>query len=295
MKVDRDAAMAVIEQKIARPLGLSIEAAAYGMLRIAHSHMSRAIRAVSTEHGYELGKLTLFAFGGAGALHSADVAVECGMPQILVPQEPGTMCARGILLSDISRDYVRTTLRVADTKSWPEVSETVSAMVQEGAGWLASEHIPRDAQILNVTLDARYLGQNHDIRVTVQPGAEDGLGSFISGFHAAHRAEFGYDLPGHAVEIVNCRVQAVGNLPRLPPAVISPGRTLADARLEVRAVYFGESAGWIDTPVYRRAALPVGEPVFGPAIIEEMSSTIVVRPDQVGSADTSGNFIIRLV
>ena len=293
MKVDRDAAMTVIEEKIARPLNLSVDAAAYGMLRIANANMSRAIRAVSIEHGHDLAKLTLFAFGGAGPLHSSDVAVECGMRQILIPQEPGTMCARGILLSDISRDFVRTILRVADTKTWPQIAEIIGTMMHEGADWLAFEQIPDASQALNVTLDARYLGQNHDIRVAVRERGTDGLGAFTTAFHAAHRAEFGYDLPDRAVEIVNCRLQAVGQLPHLPASRAALGGSLTSALIDERQVYFGEETGWCPTPVYRRADLPITTPLFGPAIIEEMSSTIVMRPDQTGAADEAGNFIIR--
>ncbi len=293
MPVDRDAAMAVIEAKIARPLNLSVEAAAYGMLRIANANMSRAIRAVSTEHGHDLAKLTLFAFGGAGPLHAADVAVECGMRQILIPQEPGTMCARGILLSDISRDFVRTALRVADAQSWPQLTETVGAMMGEGAEWLAFEQVPEASRALNATLDARYLGQNHDIHVAVRDRSAAGLDAFTAAFHAAHRAEFGYDLPGHLVEVVNIRLQAVGRLPGLPPPSAPLGGSLATALLDERQVYFGEAVGWCATPVYRRGALPVATPLPGPAIIEEMSSTIVLRPDQTGAADAAGNFTIR--
>lgn len=293
LKVDRDAAMAAIEAKIARPLNLSIEAAAFGMLRIATANMSRAIRAVTSEHGHDLAALTLFSFGGAGPLFSSDVAIECGMRQILVPQEPGTMCARGILLSDISRDLVRTILRVADADAWPHLVETMAAMTQEGLKWLAFEQIAEHDQALNVTLDARYLGQNHDIRVPVSVRGLDGLDAFVAAFHAAHRAEFGYDLPGHSVEVVNCRLQAVGKLPALQAPVVVSGGSLRDAIIDEREVYFGERGGWTRTPIYRRSALPAAIPIVGAAIIEEMSSTIVMRPDQTGAADEAGNFIIR--
>jgi N-methylhydantoinase A len=293
LPVNREAAIAVIDEKIARPLGLSVEAAAYGMLRIAHANMSRAIRAVSSEHGYELAKLTLFSFGGAGPLHSSDVAVECGMRQVMVPQEPGTMCARGVLLSDVSRDFVRTTLQVAEPAAWGKIAETAEAMKLEGAQWLAQEKIPAADQALIVTLDARYLGQNHDIRVRLDDTGPGGIDTFVAAFHAAHRAEFGYDLPDHAVAIVNCRLQAVGRMPDVAPSRVTAGGSFKDAQVDEREVYFGETAGWVATPVFRRAALPVGDVLTGAAIIEEMSSTIVMRPDQCGVVDAAGNFIIR--
>jgi N-methylhydantoinase A len=293
LKVDRAAAWAAIESKIARPLNLSVEEAAFGMLRIASANMSRAIRAVSSEHGHDLASLTLFAFGGAGPLFAADVAVECGMRQILIPEEPGTMCARGILLSDISRDFVRTILRPADDAAWPQLVVTMEEMRREGADWLDFEHIPAPDRELNLVLDARYLGQTHDIRVPVRPGEGDRAASFVEAFHAAHRAEFGYDLPNRGVEVVNSRLQAVGKLPALRPPQLSGGGSLAEARIDEREVYFGAGMRWCPTPIYRRGALPAATEVIGPAIIEEMSSTIVIRPDQTGSADEAGNFIIK--
>jgi len=292
LKVDREAAIAAIDERLAKPLNISVEAAAFGMLRIATANMSRAIRAVSSEHGYDLAKLTLFAFGGAGPLHASDVAVACGMRQVMIPQEPGTMCARGVLLSDISRDFVRTTLHQASATTWPRIAETIASLSQDGAEWLEEEHVPQSDRALITMLDARYLGQNHNIRVALPE--QEGLEAFANAFHAAHRAEFGYDLPTHTIEVVNCRLQAVGRLPTLPAAVPANGTSLAEAVIDEREVYFGEEFGWLGTPVYRRGALPVSTPLPGPAIIEEMSSTIVVGPGQVGVVDEAGNFLVDL-
>jgi N-methylhydantoinase A len=105
--VDEQAARAVIERAVARPLGLALEDAAEGVIRIANANMSRAIRSVSTERGYDLAQFALFAYGGAGPLHATEIAAECGIPVVVVPQEPGTLCARGMLLTDISFVFVR--------------------------------------------------------------------------------------------------------------------------------------------------------------------------------------------
>ncbi len=294
MPVNREKARSAIAQRIAAPLGLTVEEAAYGMLRIANANMSRAIRAVSTEHGHDLARLALFAFGGAGPLHSADVALECGMPSVVVPQEPGTMCARGVLLSDISRDFSRTMLKIAAPAEWPGLVAAIAAMTAEGAGWLAEERIPAADRALLVTLDARYLGQNHEIGVAIEDVGTSGLDAFLARFHQAHRAEFGYDLPGHAVEVVACRLKASGSLPRPAAAAPRQGGSVAAAQVAMREVYFGPETGWLPTPVYARGELPADAPVPGPAVIEEMSSTIVILPGQAGAADAAGNFIIRL-
>src|SRR6185436_4912782 len=125
------AARAVIMEKVARPLGLALETAAEGIVRIANANMSRAIRSVSTERGHDLSGFALLAYGGAGPLHAMDIADECGIPKVLVPQEPGTMCARGMLLTDVSFDFVRSEIATAMPSGWSRVQELFAAMEQE--------------------------------------------------------------------------------------------------------------------------------------------------------------------
>ena len=293
MKVDRDRAAMAIEDQIARPLGLSVEQAAYGILRIATANMSRAIRSVSTEHGHDPADFVLFAFGGAGPLHAGDVAEECGIRRVLVPQEPGTLCARGILLSDVSRDYVHTQLALVAPKSWKSIVCVIDGMVRAGNEWLAHQQIPEDRRTFRLAIDARYQGQNHDIRVFMDRIADGGLETFVEAFHQTHRVEYGHEIRELPVEIVNCRVQAVGVVPKgtrpPPPAA----RTLDAARIGQRPVYFGDDHGWIDTGIYRRSELPQMMPLAGPGIIDEMSSTTLILPDQQAIVDQAGNILIE--
>ena len=123
MQVDEDAARRAIAERIAAPMGLSVEQAALGIIRIAVANMSRAIRSVSTEKGHDVREFALFPYGGAGPLHAAAVAAECDIGRVLVPVEPGTMCARGILLSDVSLDLVRSEITAADAQNWPRIVE----------------------------------------------------------------------------------------------------------------------------------------------------------------------------
>ena len=136
MAVDRAAAVAALQEKIAGPLGISVEDAAYGIIQVAAANMSRAIRAVTTEQGRDLANVALFAFGGAGPLHSSDVAREAGVTRIIVPQEPGTMCARGVLLSDVSLDFVRMQLAQANSETWSQARDALRGMIEEGERWL---------------------------------------------------------------------------------------------------------------------------------------------------------------
>lgn len=298
MKIDRGRAWEIIEQKIAAPLGISVERAAHGMLRIANANMSRAIRSVSTERGHDLSDFALFAYGGAGPLHAADVAVECNFRRVIVPQEPGTMCARGILFSDHSLDFVRSEIAPLSPHTWRRVCDLFAEMRREGTGWLDQEQIAADRRVFHAFVEARYIGQNFEV-VVPMGNWEDaveatGLDQFVAGFREAHTREYGYDIPGREVEIVNCRLQVVGrvNKPRL--VVPKGGPSLAAAQIDERNVYFGEDRGWLPTSIYRRSDLPLDAALLGPAIVEEMSATTVVLPDQRAELDAIGNILIHV-
>ncbi len=292
MPVDRAAAVAAIEAGIARPLGISVEEAAYGIIQVAAANMSRAIRAVTTEQGHDVADLTLFAFGGAGPLHAADVARECGIARILVPQEPGTMCARGALLSDVSLDFVRTQLNPATPENWTRACAALRAMREEGDRWLAAEKVPPPLRRFNLAIDAHYDGQNHEIRVALDDARDEGLEEFLEGFARAHEAGYGYAIPGQGVAIVSCRLQAVGLVPKHVEPTHRGGESLDGAEVDRRDVYFGPEDGWRRTRVFRRAGLPVGLPIPGPAIIDEMSATTIILADQTAVVDPFGNIVI---
>lgn len=295
MTVDGASAARAIDKLIAAPLGISLEAAAYGILSIATANMSRAIRAVSTEHGHDPADFVLFAFGGAGPLHAAEVAEECGIKRILVPREPGTFCARGILLSDISRDFVRTRLTRVESNTWTSTIAVMQAMVQEGDTWLDQEKIPKECREFRLAIDARYQGQSHDIRVHFDSTALPDDGQFMMAFHQAHRTEYGHDNPHMPVEIVNCRVQAVGRIERQAAVPGGSAREVGSAILGGRNVYFGPRYGWLEARIYRREVLPAACVIDGPAIVEEMSATTVVLPNYRATVDQAGNLMIEAV
>lgn len=292
MPVSREAAIAAIAQQIAEPLQISVEEAAYGIIQVAAANMSRAIRAVTTEQGHDVADLALFAFGGAGPLHAAEVARESGAKRIIVPQEPGTMCARGVLLSDISLDFVRMQLSLATRENWLAVCSALREMIAEGDSWLASENVSPASRRFELAIDAHYDGQSHELRVSIDDVDANGFDDFIRRFAEAHTATYGYETPGRPVYIVSCRMRAVGQVPKAATPTYRGGSTLAKAKTDQRDVYFGPDEGWKSTPIYRRSALPVGETFAGPAIIDEMSSTTVVLGGQNVTVDAFGNIVI---
>jgi len=297
MAVDAAAARDAIAARIAAPLGLSVERAALGIIRIAVANMSRAIRSVSTEKGHDVGEFVLFPYGGAGPLHAADVAAECGIRRVLVPVEPGTLCARGILLSDISLDLVRSEIIEAIGRNWPRIEGYFIGMARDGAAWLDSERVAGDRRRFERVIDARYKGQNHEVQVRIDTAAPGqaislpGLPGFLAGFAAAHRREYGYDVPDRAVEVVNCRLKAVGHIDR--PSTRFAGGSGPPRPKGRRAVLFEQ--GWSDTPVYGRPGLAVGATLPGPAVIDEMSATTLIPPGWTMRVDPAGNLILEAV
>ncbi len=293
MQVDLDAARAAITERIAAPLGMPLEVAAHGIIRIAVANMSRAIRSVSVEKGHDMADFALCAFGGAGPLHAAEVAVEAGLPRVLIPREPGTLCARGMLLTDLSTDYVRSRFSDATRERWAAMLDAFAEMEAEGRAWLDHEGIPAARQRFKRMLDARYMGQNFEVRVDCTGLGPDDLDALHDRFHAAHRREYGHDIRQRAVQMVSARVQALGEVAKAPQAELPGGPDLAGARIATRPVYADTTHGWQDTPVYDRARLPAAVDIPGPAIINEMSTTIVILPGQSARRDRWGNLIVR--
>jgi N-methylhydantoinase A len=292
MELDEAAARRVIAERIAAPLRLSVEDAALGIVRIAVANMSRAIRSVSTEKGHDLAEFALFPYGGAGPLHALAVAEECDIKRVLVPPEPGTMCARGILMSDLSLDFVKSEIILADAESWARIVAQFDGMRRRGLAWLDQEGVAEGRRSLLSIIDARYKGQNHEVQVRLEREPSIvAFAEFVAGFRAAHRREYGYDVDNLAIEVVNCRLKVVGAIERPPPR--PPRRQ--EAKLLPRGrrnVRFAKE--WLDTPVYERADMGAGARIDGPAVVEEMSSTTLVGPAQRLAVDAFGNLIVEL-
>lgn len=272
-------------QLLGQAFGRSASRTALGVIQVACANIARAIRKVSTEQGLDVGQFTLMGFGGAGPLLAAEVAREVGCCRVLVPVAPGTMCARGILSSDLSTDYVRTVAVPADDDGWKAAKCCYKAMLEQADAWFELHGVAPEAQELRLSSDMRYLGQGFEIGVPL--ALQYSVDTVLGAFHEAHERYYGYQLSDRSAEIVNVRVQAVGKLER---DVRVSGQANAEAQTE-RDVYFGK-AGWISTPVVQRLHLTPGISLGGPVIVEELSSTTVVLPGDVLSVDNYGNLLL---
>jgi N-methylhydantoinase A len=222
------------------------------------------------------------------------VAAECGIRQVLVPREPGTLCARGMLLTDLTSDYVRSHFAEAAEDSWQQVLALFEAMERDAHTWLDAELVPSDRRRFRRIVDARYRGQNFEVKVECDGLGPGALASVADRFHQVHTREYGYAIEQRAIEFVSARVQAVGAVEKAPQAPIEGGVSLGSALSGRRPVYIDRHFGWAEARVYEREKLPVGTAFEGPAIVNEMSSTTVVLPGQSGIVDPWGNLIVRV-
>ncbi|PPR64864.1 MAG: Acetophenone carboxylase gamma subunit [Alphaproteobacteria bacterium MarineAlpha4_Bin2] len=293
MSIDADAAKSAILDKLASPLGLSVEDTAIGIIRVAASGIARAIRSVASAKGHNPTEFALFSYGGAGPLLASDVNYEVGCARILIPREPGTLCARGILLSDQTFDFVRTILGRANEEGWRRVQDAFDALAIKAMEWLANDGVPEAARAYRRYVEARYEGQSFEVRVQLDRSiGETTLEEFATAFHAEHKTQYSYDIQERNIEIVNCRLEAVGKTPKPP---MSEGAVPVGAPADVieRRVNFGAAGGWFDTSIHDRTILAPGDRIKGPAILEEMSSTTIIPPGYQAEVDALGNLVME--
>ncbi|MGE0768409.1 MAG: hydantoinase/oxoprolinase family protein [Hyphomicrobiaceae bacterium] len=290
MRLERDRAVEAIAPIAAR-LGTSIEAAAHGIIRIVNANMMRAIRAVSIEKGHDPRPFMLMPFGGAGALHAVEIAEELGMRGILVPPSPGSLCAQGLVVADLTEGFV-TTCRTPLDGDLAGVRDALGRLRGSARAWWDAERVAPDDATGTLVLDMRYIGQNYELPVTVPGDAEFELppaADLARLFHAAHEQSYGHHDPAAPIEIVNVRVTAVGRLPDISAPRATSARV--PEPITSRPVWFSSETP-VPTAIWRRDQMVPGTAIDGPAIIEQLDATIPVPPGWRASVDTELNLVI---
>jgi len=296
MRLDLEAAEKAMKIKVADPLGLSVTEAADGILRIANTAMSYAVKGVTTERGYDAASFAMVAIGGAGPLHASDVAREIGMGQIIIPQAPGYFSAFGMLFSDLRYDYVRTwPVRLADA-DFAEIEPIYGEMEDTGRAAIERTSVKSGEIVITRAADMRYVGQEHAVTVELPLAlfkAQDRDG-IKAEFDRVHKIRYGTSAPAERAEIVSLRSAITGLMQKPPLETIQEGaETPPDAALTgTRPVYFTEAGGFIETQTYDRDLLLAGNQIDGPAVIEEHASTTIVAPGDKVSVDGLGNLMI---
>lgn len=298
MQLDIKAAREAIRREIAKPLGLTVERAAAGIIQVINVTMVKGMRFVSVERGYDPREFMVIAFGGAGPVHATALAKELEVPRVISPPLPGATSALGLLMADFRQDYSQTYLRPLPKVDLETINRIYIALERAALGQMQQEGVAPEGVLCTRHADLRYLGQGYELEVMVPGGRLDAgnLQVVAERFYASHRQHYGYiKEENDVVEIVNLRLTAIGRVPRprFAPADHSPAAELnpARARKGERLVYLRD--GFEPVNLYERSALVTGDGIQGPAIIEQLDSTTVLGPGQGAVVDGYGNLIIE--
>jgi len=279
-------------ERVAEPMRLSLEAAAYGAVQIAVSNMIRAIKAVSTERGRDPRGYTLVAFGGNGPLFAVMMARAIGMKRILVPPSPGVFSAFGLLYADVEHHYSRTFRGLVRSLDPEVLREAWEAMAEEARAQLAGDGYPEASIRLERRASLHYQGQTFDLEVAAPDGPIDAtmLAALEEAFHAEHERTYGHRAGAEEpVELVG--IQVVGRAVADGDRIVAV-RPKATGTGGTRSCYFGAEHGWLDTSIVDRRSLET--PHAGPCIVEEYDATCVVPPGAIAALDKLGNIVITL-
>ena len=279
-------------ERAIRSLGESadVDALAAAIVQVANVNMERAIRVISVERGYDPRDFTLLAFGGAGPLHACDLAEALTIPRILVPSHPGVLSAFGMVVADITRDYVEPLLLRLDAErdDAARVASAFARMKERGLAELA-EAAESGEPLVERSLDMRYAGQSYEVAVDAP---SDDPAVWNCDFHTAHAARYGHAHPDRPVEVVNARLRL-----RLPAAASEPAAArepeaeqAAPKPQEYAPVWFGRRRR---TPIFARDDLAAGTRLRGPAIVTQMDTTTVINPGWTARCDARGNLVLQ--
>lgn len=285
-------------ESLGEQLGMSAQEVANGILRIANTNMTMATHLISVQRGHDPRDFTLIAGGGAGPLHGVDVARELGIPRVVVPRHPGLTSALGILHLDVRNDFQLPLLKQIPELPAGELQSVYEELFARARAWFDAEQVADGDRSTELSVDVRYYGQTSYMNLPLDqvPVAAADLEAIHSRFEDRCRKEFGYVLPRDfaSAEIVNARLAAVGSRQEVKlPADPRPG-TLADARIGIREVFFAESGGVVETEIYERDRLRSGVQFTGPAIIEQLDSTVVLPPGASAVVDEYLHIVISV-
>lgn len=296
MKVRRDLAVQSV-QRLADRLGLGVMETAQGIISVVTANMAKAIRVISVQRGHDPRDYALMAFGGAGPLHAARLARELDMDKVIVPLTPGTLCALGLLLTDLRADFAVSRLMPLEDGALEPVEAGFADLMTQAGEWFDSENIAQDRRVMHRTADMRYMGQNYELSVPVPPGpiCADTFKALEAGFEAAHKQRFGFIAEGEAIQLVTLRLEATGLVSK---AEFQPrdavGADASDAQIDKREVYMAEAGDFVTCHVYAREKLKSGNVIQGPAIVEQMDTTTVILPDMTGTVDPYLNLVLEV-
>ena len=290
------AKVAVVE--LARALGMGLEEAALGILKVVNANMVKGIATVTIQRGIDVRDFSLLSFGGAGGLHAADIASELGMFEAVIPPLPGIFSAIGLLVTETRHDYVTALGNVtADAADLAELEAHYKRMQQQGAAELTAQGFAAGDIELQRAADLKIAGQTYELSLPLPDQGKltaKGLAGLIEAFSELYQERYAFFFEGEPIEVVNLRVTALGRNAAVDlPEDDAPGGDPAQAVKCKRPVYL-EGAGWVDCAIYDRDRLAGGMTIKGPAVVEEETSATLVPPDRSARVTADHGLIIAL-
>ena len=290
--LDEALARQVISDKVATPLGVTVEEAATGIIRLLEQNLLHAVEHISIQRGHNPRRFTLVAAGGAGPMHGSSVARALGCRRAYVPRQAGAFCALGMLHTDIRQDYLSVNFYNLDTVDEETLRLGFDPLIDRARKALAADKFVGDKAKISRQLDLRYRGQLWSIQIELPEGVFDPVATRQS-FDADHQRQFGHTQPGGTIEITGLRVTALGLIERTAPKARASGKN-SPTPIAERRVYTDQKNDWIVTPVYSGADLTPGFEKSGPLLIEELTTTVYVGPNDRLIVDHGDNFVIDL-
>ena len=296
MKVDKAAAEREIEKQIAKPMNKTLAQACQGIFDVSLANMVRAVRVSSIEKGLDPREFALVAFGGGGALFTADVATELGIGTVVVPEEAGLLSAKGLLVTDHKNDYSITRISLLDETDKDELIKQVEEMKVQAIEDFRNDGVNVEKTTFLYGLDLRYSGQAYEITIPIFGEIQNlSFKEIKKLFNSTHKRLYWWSDPERVLEIVNLRISALSFVPKGTPVANKLSTSdSTHAIKETRPVYFKHYGDFHDTSIYDRTQLLSGNQITGPAIIESYDTTAVVLPDNNASIDSYGNIIISI-
>jgi N-methylhydantoinase A len=295
IRLQREKAALAIKEKIAAPLGLSLEEAALGILTIANFNMSLAVRAVSVEKGYDPRDCVMVPSGGGGPLHALAIARELAVPRVIIPPMPAHFSAFGMLLADLKHDYVQTCVRELTEISGAQLADAFAGLETSAIETLTEEGTGPGQIVLRRFLDRRYRGQEYTLPVPVTEDLRT-LKDFSvirARFDQLHQEHYGHSAPHEPTMMVNLRLSAIGKLEdRL--ALASSYHDGDGGERGKRPVIFDNDRQALLCPIFLRSGLKAGDRLDGPAVIEEMGATILLYPNDKMHVNEFGHLVIDI-
>ncbi|WP_350284585.1 hydantoinase/oxoprolinase family protein [uncultured Croceitalea sp.] len=295
MKLSIDAARNAIKNKLADPLGITIEDAAMGIHKIVNENMANAARVHVLEKGMDPRHFNMIGFGGAGPVHAFGVARLLNTKRLIVPVGAGVTSALGFLVSPVASEKIHSHISELNVLDWNVTNTFLRGMEHEGYAFLAKSGIAKEDATVQRVVEMRYHGQGHEITIELPKGelSAESIPEIERRFVKEYEFRYDRSIEGMQMEMVTWRVVVQGPVPEMKVEQFSTTASDAEAYKGTRKVYF-EETGYLDCPVYDRYALKPSEKFDGPAIIEETESTTVVGINCTVQVDTDKNILIDL-